>query len=330
MTGAGRAPGAVPERPLLAPWLEPVADGDRIVFRRGEEAVVLGGAAVRGLLPSLLPLLDGSRSVAALCDAFGSAVAPAVHNALEVLAQKELLVEGPSLAGTPAASARQALLAAGVGLAGGVPSRALAALTGSTVVVAGDGACALLAAALVETAGAQVELLAADRLAEHLRESGPAHLVIVTRDDPHTLDRANEELLALGQPWLPVHGLDGFQALVGPIVVPGGTACYSCLRARRGAAGGFGDAWEATERAHPLALGPAATAVVAGVAAQVAACALVDGIGVAVPAGVMWAIDLVPEVTVSSHVVHRVPRCPVCSRLECSAALLPWAAGEGA
>ena len=113
------------------------------------------------------------------------------------------------------------------------------------------------------------------------------------------------------------------------LVVPGASCCYECYRRRRAAAGGFGDAWEVLDRTEPPALPAAATVLVAALAAQIALCALVDGVGVAVPAGVVWAIELVPEVAVSRHVVHRSPRCPVCSAAATLPPLLPWLA-EGA
>ena len=58
--------------------------------------VTLEGAAVTALLPRLLPLLDGTRTTDELVVALGPAVAPAVENALTLLAENRLLVDGPS------------------------------------------------------------------------------------------------------------------------------------------------------------------------------------------------------------------------------------------
>ena len=288
---------------------------------------MLEGAAAERLLPSLLPLLDGERTVVELAECFGAAVAPGVRNAIEALAASGMLVTGPSVAAAPSPATLQAELGAAFGLAAGLPAAALAALAGRRTGVVGSGACAALIAALVAAGGAGVERLGV----EEAIADDALDLVIAApgADERSCLQALNGSLLDEGRPWLAVPGCDGARAIVGPIVVPGASCCYECYRRRRAAAGGFGDAWEVLDRTDPPALPAAATVLVAGLAAQIALCALVDGVGVAVPAGVVWAIELVPEVAVSRHVVHRSPRCPVCSASATLPPLLPWLA-EGA
>jgi hypothetical protein len=85
----------VPERPLLAPWYRLVGDGDRLLLEHGQTVVALEGGAVRTLLPALLPILDGTRTIDALVERLGLAARPAIDRALEVLVSHGLLVEGP-------------------------------------------------------------------------------------------------------------------------------------------------------------------------------------------------------------------------------------------
>lgn len=318
---------AVPGRPLLAPWTRVAIEPHRVTLQLRERAIVLEGAAAERLLPSLLPLFDGERTAAELEECFGAAVAPAVRNAIEALAASGLLVAGPSAASAPPPAALQAQLGAAFGLAAGLPAAAQAALARRRIGVVGSGACAALIAALVAAGGAGAERLGVEEaIADETLD------LVIAAPGPgerNSLPALNGALLDETRPWLAVPGCDGARAIVGPIVVPGASCCYECYRRRRAAASGFGDAWEALDRVDPPALPAAATALVAGLAAQIALCALVDGVGVAVPAGVVWAIDLVPEVAVTRHVVHRSPRCPVCSTAVALPPLLPWRA-EGA
>src|SRR5204862_7816982 len=100
-----------PTSPLLAPWYRLVGDGDRLLLEHAQVVVVLEGAAVSTLLPALLPLLDGTRTVPDLVERLGVAARPAVDRALETLAGHGLLVEGPA-APEPVRQAAHALAAA--------------------------------------------------------------------------------------------------------------------------------------------------------------------------------------------------------------------------
>src|SRR6185437_10869069 len=72
----------LPALPQLKPWYRQAAVDGSLVLEHGQSAVVFGGAAATRLLPALLPLLDGSRPVAAIVDELGPAAEPAVLNAL--------------------------------------------------------------------------------------------------------------------------------------------------------------------------------------------------------------------------------------------------------
>lgn len=331
MSSVGRALPDVPVRPLLAPWARVAAEGGRISVRIDDAAIVLEGPAADRLLPALLPLLDGERTADELSACFGAAIAPAVRNALGVLALQGLLVEGPSVATAPPGAAFLAGFGAAAGLGAGRPAAVVDALAARRVAVVGEGAVAALVAALVAAAGPRVERLPLAGVAGDDDEACGFDLVVAVPGGAGRglLGEVDDALRARGRPWLAVPGLDGSRALVGPIVVPGASCCYACFTRRRADASGFGDAWAALDRAPGPELAGAPAALVAAVAAQIALCAMADGIGVAVPAGVVWAVDLVPEIAVTRHVVHRVPRCPACSPAVALPGLLPWR-GEAA
>jgi bacteriocin biosynthesis cyclodehydratase domain-containing protein len=87
-------PTGVPERPALAPWCRRADDAQRVLMEHGGTVVTFEGRAAQALLPRLLPLLDGTRTVADIERALGDALAPAVQNALALLATNQLLVDG--------------------------------------------------------------------------------------------------------------------------------------------------------------------------------------------------------------------------------------------
>ena len=86
---------AVPALPLLAPWYRVVGDGERLLLEYAQSVVVLEGAAVQSLLPALLPLLDGTRSVDDLAARLGPPARPAIEAAVELLAEHGVVVAGP-------------------------------------------------------------------------------------------------------------------------------------------------------------------------------------------------------------------------------------------
>jgi bacteriocin biosynthesis cyclodehydratase domain-containing protein len=311
---------ALPALPLLAPWYRVVGDGERLLLEYAQSLVVLEGAAVRTLLPALLPLLDGTRSVDDLAARLGPPARPAIEAAVGLLADHGAVIEGPDAPAEIREAARA--VAAGHRLR---PAEAAARLRSATVGVVGSGPARLDVARLLAAAG----IGAVRRLGWSGRGRADLALLAPAADELERLPAWNRRALASGLPFLLVRPWDGRMAAVGPLVLPGQTCCYECLLLRRGANSGFG-ADLAEIEAAPLgaAPDPALGALAAAVAAHVAVRWVV-GADRFVP-GVLYAIELHPGLRLSEHVVLRVPRCPACSVAERAAPPLPWHAAQAA
>ena len=312
--------GDIPPRPLLAPWYRLVGDGDRLLLEHAQVVVVLEGAAVSTLLPKLLPLLDGTRTLDDLVARLGPAARPAVEGALETLAEHGLIVDGPpaSEAVRPTAHA----LAAAHGVS---PATVEERLRTATVGVVGSGTAAADIARLLRIAGvAEVE---------RRRWTGTAAAdLVVAAPAPDELDRLgtwNELALRLSLRWLPVRPFDGRLAAVGPIVVPGESACFECVVLRRATNLAYGT------DVHDLDAAPSAATADPGLelwAVAVAAHLVLRwlGGGDRTVAGVMFGIEARPAPSVTEHPVLRVPRCPACSHAHRRAPRMPWHEAEAA
>ena len=132
---------SLPERPALHPWCRLVRDGGRYLLEHGGTVVTLEGRAAGSLLPRLLPLLDGTRTVDDLFAELGPKVAPAIENALVLLDANRLLVDGKGNEEVPGEVAAAAAFAATV--TSRTSERAAAtAIAESSVSVAGTSASA--------------------------------------------------------------------------------------------------------------------------------------------------------------------------------------------
>jgi bacteriocin biosynthesis cyclodehydratase domain-containing protein len=304
----------IPEHPLLAPWYRRVEDGERLLLEHGQAVVVLEGAAVRVFVPALLPLLDGTRTRDELVERLGSAARPAVDLALETLALHGLLVEGPDV--LPGVRAAVYGLASAFDL---TPAGVAERLDGAAVGVVGSSPTGSEIARLLRECG--VGRVSSERW----NGSGRIDLAVVApaADEIVELDSWNRVANESAVPWLPVLPYDGRFASIGPLVVPGETCCYECVRRRRAANLEYGEHVREIERAPLTALAdPAFEAFVAALAAHLA----LRWIGVhdgSLP-GVLHAVEARPAFVVGEHPVLRVPRCPVCSPVDRVAAPLPW------
>jgi bacteriocin biosynthesis cyclodehydratase domain-containing protein len=319
----------LPARPLLKPWYRVGQDGSRTVLQYGDSALVFEGGATRRLVPALLALLDGRRTVAEITSHLGEPATPVVERVLAELTRRDVLVEGPALpAGTTPAHARTAELLAAHGPRGTTPSAVFDRLGHVELAVLGRGAVAEELTRLLGLSGPS-------RLERLPWLEGPALAeavdLVIAAPDPSELGRLeglNTLALERGRTWLQVLPFDGEHGAVGPLFVPGETCCYRCYRIRRAASSGLAEEsalLESAEADYPVA--PALTAILAGLAA-LAVLRWVVFRDPALP-GTLLALERGTAPELVQHVVYRVPRCPACSGLEGAAAPLPWHEGGG-
>jgi bacteriocin biosynthesis cyclodehydratase domain-containing protein len=302
---------AVPERPALAPWYRLVADGSRTMLEHAGSVVTLDGRAAATLLPALLPLLDGTRTVEQLVSELGAVTEPAVANALGLLARHGLLLNGPpGLNDDNAPGAVAAALFVASTTRRTSPREARAALAGAEVVVAGAGAAAPELAGLLGDAGVgTVRKAPLDAASCNVVAAVPA------ADEVPRLDELNSRCLAGSRPWLQVLPGDGRVVVVGPLFLPGLSACHVCYRLRRGACSDFEDDFEAVEATPSRAASPRA---LVAAAAGIAALLLVRWLAARDPSlpGRFYALETGAILGLSHHHVLRVPRCPACGDAE--------------
>lgn len=306
---------ALPARPLLKPWYRLARDDGRLVLAHGESVVCVEGKAAVSLLPPLLSLLDGTRTIDEIALALGPGTTSAVENALGLLAGHGLLCEGPRPGEAPRDRASTLLAAtASVPLS---PGDAAASLAAARVAVVGDGSIGDLVASLLAESGV------GSLVRGELPWNGAEELVVVAPglDDPEALAIWNRTAIARGTVWLHVAPFDGTIATVGPLFRPGETCCLECFHRRRVANAPWGDERSLLRRVPAQALSsPALDALLAGLAASLALRWLAQH-DPALP-GTVFALELGERVRLEGHAVLRVPRCAACRGDRPSP--LPW------
>lgn len=307
MTGAAPIPGL----PLLKPWYRLAATPEGMLLEHGRSTVAFGGAAATRLLPVLLPLLDGERTVDEIVALVGRPAEPAVDNALALLARHGLLTNGPPLATEmPPALRRTALYLSQH--APDPPARIAERLAGARVLLEGDRELTAAVARLLSRSG--------------IERSGddPTFVATATAVAGDLLpEHRNALALDTRIAWLPYGCFDGRSAGVGPLIVPRETACYQCLVLRRDGSTGCAAELRSLRGVPVTALvGPALIALVAAIAAE----RIVRWIGVRDPAlpGAVVSVEVAPALVVSDELLLRVPRCPACSGLAETGQPVPW------
>lgn len=302
----------LPTRPLLRPWYRLARLQGRFALEYGRVAVVLEGAATERLVPALLPLLDGRRTVPEIVARLGRNVEPAIVGALEQLDGHHLLTEGPPDGGETAA-----FLASTLDLAPAAMAERLRTVR-LGVVGAGALAAEITAALVLEEVRRPVEV-GWDGASQDLE------LVIVAPSPAELprLDAWNELALANGTRWLQVLPPNGRFAALGPLFVPDETCCRTCFQLRQAASLEYRAELaelEATPASFPSP--PAVTRAVASLAGFLAVRWVVGGDFHL--AGAFYALELGFPLALGLHRVYRVPRCSDCSGLEGAAPPSPW------
>ena len=344
---ASRAAGSPPQNPpaerlrSLPAQLIPVSGG--VVLRRGTVLVEIAGDRAHEVLECLLAATAGEEgaTVQEICARFAAPDRPAVESLLTELRGRRLLVpagDSPTAAPQPPPPRRDGTaerLDVHFWHLGQRATEVASALDGRRIAVVGVNAVShTLVAALAAVGATKVEVVdhpplrntgLADEPAAPLL--GPQWLEDADRADLHctvaTSDFGYTEALRLwnrfcverGIPFLPVV-LDNLVGTVGPVVVPGETPCYECLRSRQ-----FSHLAEpavhrraeaaVAEGSHVSALHPSSAAVLG----ELAAVELTKWFGGArLPvrqSGRVVEVN-VSEPSVVSRRVLKVPRCPVC------------------
>lgn len=314
--GVGDASPVVPRRPYLKPWYRRAQPDGRLVFEYAQSTVVFEGKAVEKLLPVLLPLLDGTRTVDEIDEVLGRAAAPAVGHALTMLTERGLLLDGPPVPDDVATAKAETVHFLAATGRGGSLDQSEQVLARATVAVVGTGELGREITGLLEASG-----VGRLRRVDWAGPVEPGGLdLAVAAPDPQELPRLedwNRRALESKSPWLQVLPFDGRIAAVGPLYVPDETCCYECYRRRRAANVNHpsADYWalEASPASYPTP--PPLRHMVAGLAAMLALQWLSDRLANEGPSPVpatLYALTWTGTVELTSHRVYRVPRCPVC------------------
>jgi bacteriocin biosynthesis cyclodehydratase domain-containing protein len=318
----------LPSRPALKSWYRVLQQEDKLLLQYGETLVSFEGRAATRLLPALLPLLDGTRSLDEIVEIIGPAVRQAVEHALGLLQEHGVLTE-PALEAVTDSERRSAEFLAAADPLGRTTAELLATIRAACVAVAGAGPLAAEVASSLRRSGVGgLERLALPAESAELNGFQLA-LAVPSGEELPRLSSWNEAALSAAVPWLQVLPFDGLFGAVGPLYVPGETACYECFRLRRASNVDYGREFLALQDV-PASL-PAAASVeqtVAGLAATFALrwLAYRDQF---LP-GTWYALELGVRPALGVHVLYRVPRCPACSGVGQAAEPLPWHKGAAA
>lgn len=230
------APG--PHRPLLPDFWSVYAVGENDVELRSlGRSVRLSGLGVGSLLPDLLPALDGEHTLDEICAEIAGCSAEVVERLVAQLAAGGMLVAGgrpgqSQASGSEFFESLQALACPGD--VGYLTSR----LEGAAVCLWGDDRISRAIEWMLLDCRVATQRLPCDGDRPAATEAasdlvGCASLLVgcgaSLRDV--SLLRLNALSLATGTPWLPVIS-DAAELTLGPLIVPGRSACLVCLRVR--------------------------------------------------------------------------------------------------
>jgi bacteriocin biosynthesis cyclodehydratase domain-containing protein len=305
VTRAATTSASAPKRPALVPWCRLVQDRGRVLIEHAGTLVTFEGAAAGALLPRLLPLLDGTRTAAELARTLGPSAAPAIENALGLLAEHQLLLEGPHADDGPAGLA--ATYAASVTRVATAPD-AEHALESAHVSVLGSGAMAdELGRQLAQAGIASVESLPL----EAEPETGSFVVAAPEHEELPTLRRLNDRALGCGDPWLQALPYDGRFVVAGPVFVPRVSGCRACFTTRRAASSGYDDDFDLVDRVQRRPPSPATLVTIAAALTTVIAVRWLTAADATLP-GRFYALEAGTVVRLRFDRLLRVPRCHAC------------------
>jgi len=343
---------ALPMKPRLhrSYYVIEIPDSDNVLLYKEGRGVRLKPIGGMDLLPQLLAVVDGSRTVTDIVSGLGQFDSKLVRGALASLHEHGLLEEGDAPSPETGEPADQLVHGLVTNLAPKQASGVLDDLAKANVVVIGTGEVASSIVQMLDECGVgQTNALPAtviDRPAHHgtvglgsemaptatstkrarLPETSnsmiaEAALVIVASDhpDPDLVEAVNDACLEQAVIFLPVV-LVGLEGRLGPTCIPGHTACAQCADLRVKSNLSRYEEYLLYERemrrcpgARPFGRLPHFPAVLAGMAAT-EVFKLVTKVYPPTTFGRVVVMDMLRSESLS-HTVLRVPRCGACGRL---------------
>lgn len=325
----------LPKRPYLAPWYQLVKEEKRMLFKSGGSIIVVEGKASHIFLPALLPLLDGTRTLDEIHECIGEGVKPATLKALELLEQHGLLAEGYPINATKSVADLVNFFHS-IGISQGAKAEdILESIQRAKIGIVGTGMAAEEIARLLKLSG--VELIKRLNWQQDKQSFGSADLVVVAPQckELYLLHEWNRFALDNHRSWIQVIPYDGRFAAVGPLYIPGETACYQCYEMRLASNVDFREELSDWNRAiddrrislsdYPVA--PQISLMLSCLASLHVLCliTLQKEVSLVNLVNCFYAVEFgFDGVSLKQHHVYRVPRCPVCSRLVSQGSPLPW------
>lgn len=257
-----------------------------------------------GLLPRLLPLLNGTRPLGAIIDELDAGPGrPAVVQLCQRLVDDGLVIEVAE--GDPPNDA--------VGMLGEVLRRTRPGLQEhhlSTLRVAGDPGEVAAVARLVPARWDVRDIALADLIESNAKADECAVVWVRDVNDP-LLAQWNESAYHNRRAWLPISHFDGDVAVVGPYVQPPESPCFECYRRRRAARSPLGEIFLEMRSLEAAAL---TTEAITQVLAGIAVALLEDWAARSNPyiPGAVRTVTFDEGLQLSTEYVLRVPRCAAC------------------
>jgi hypothetical protein len=252
----------------------------------------IAGSDAGGFAARVAPLLDGSCDADGIAAALGEYSAKSVRALLAALSARGLVEEVPDPRTAPPRRGQGELFRK-LSLD---PAAAAGSLSQARVIVIDRGPCGEAIAAELTAAGVG-EIRVQDAIAD---EEAPFDLLVATLTEATEIDRASRLAHAAGAMSLWAC-LDGVKAQLGPLVVPGMTACRVCAGA---------GALNPPLGLRPPEPSPAMEGLLAHLAAT-EAVAVLAGIGPSLLGGRVSTLDLV-TFEPAFHTLVRIPWCAVC------------------
>ncbi|KUJ49675.1 hypothetical protein ACZ90_67195 [Streptomyces albus subsp. albus] len=225
----------LPRRPVFIPGTLVVPMAHGLVVEGGPERQVFRGKAATQLLPDLIPLLDGTRTVEEAAAVVGRVRPVAIRAAVALLYTAGLLHDGPDEAPlvpghVPSSVATYVARSLDSTRARRSPGEVFAGLAAHPLSIVDTGKPAGAIADLLRRSGERPELVGPD----HRPRAGETVLMVCEEhEDTAALSALDQRCAGVGATWLRVFR-SGSTLEVGPRFEAQSTACYDCFVAGRG------------------------------------------------------------------------------------------------